>query len=981
MFEMVECLNISTGQADDEEKSGQWLGATVVTSPSTTNNGKVLVCAPRYTYWGKVTNPNKKDRILMGKCFTIENDLGYAEKIDQTCYHGENPGNDNYRDVKDATCLEGFSGAMLTNGRFQTYVMGLPSRNLDGSMSVFNVPGKPGTTFYTTRTHGKDESRPKDRTGQNFGYAVAAGRFTSKDKEEFVASSYRTGNLQGKVVAFGLPRSSSAKATPLVKKFTLPLPKDPKFQMGSNFGQSLCAVDLNNDGFSDMLVGAPYHRHEKFGDEGRVYVYMNNQKTPLNHMPELTLDGPKEKGSLFGFAMAVAGDLNKDGYPEVAISAPYGGNDRGGVVYIYFTTKDGIETSPRQIIEASQFSSGTKTFGYSLAGNLDVDNNGYPDLAIGAYSSDQAFLLRSRPIVNIPIVNMQSQIILSTTDIALEDNSSLQLASDGVFRQSINITVCLKFENLLSNTSFGSANVTYTIELERDEKTANFRRRMFFLDGKRVFFAITQQVTLAKENKSFCEFNHTVYLRKKDEILNVIAPLTFDLTYDLVHSPSCKLCPILNNYHDPDQRSRRGEANFVKQCGPDKVCEPDLSVTGEIKTFGVHGDEHKELHVGDDDQMTVSVTVINKAQDAAYSGKVIVTFPSIIYYASSGQDVSCSKVQEDEQSVNADETKVDCRLVKNPLHKNSKFDIKFDTTRVTGNISELAIHLEATSPSKDLDPSDNKYTVKVAVKFEADLSVEGLSIPDQVAYSEKTIEVKNLIDVGPSVKKVITVKNNGPSPVDYAEVTILVPIKNKTLEEPNYVLYLVDLQVLKNAGRCNVKTNPLNLKDGNNSTLPNQGQSVSTEGKPAAITQELPCEYDSSLTCLKIPCYLERMKRGDQVQIQVTSRVWESTLVKAKVGSVNITTTAKVTPSSSVPEIETDNNVHKIQLLAKLASHVTEKGTAVWIYIVSVLGGLALLALVGLALHKCGFFKRNRMEKPEHTEEELEPMRAGPSTA
>ena len=24
----------------------------------------------------------------MGKCFTIENDLGYAEKIDQTCYHG-----------------------------------------------------------------------------------------------------------------------------------------------------------------------------------------------------------------------------------------------------------------------------------------------------------------------------------------------------------------------------------------------------------------------------------------------------------------------------------------------------------------------------------------------------------------------------------------------------------------------------------------------------------------------------------------------------------------------------------------------------------------------------------------------------------------------------------------------------------------------------------------------------------------------------
>ena len=34
-------------------------------------------------------------------------------------------------------------------------------------------------------------------------------------------------------------------------------------------------------------------------------------------MPQLTLDGPKVKGSLFGFAMAVAGDLNNDNYPGI----------------------------------------------------------------------------------------------------------------------------------------------------------------------------------------------------------------------------------------------------------------------------------------------------------------------------------------------------------------------------------------------------------------------------------------------------------------------------------------------------------------------------------------------------------------------------------------------------------------------------------------------------------------------------------------
>lgn len=34
---------------------------------------------------------------------------------------------------------------------------------------------------------------------------------------------------------------------------------------------------------------------------------------------------------------------------DVAVSAPYAGVDQGGVVYIYFGTKAGIETSPRQV--------------------------------------------------------------------------------------------------------------------------------------------------------------------------------------------------------------------------------------------------------------------------------------------------------------------------------------------------------------------------------------------------------------------------------------------------------------------------------------------------------------------------------------------------------------------------------------------------------------------------------------------------------
>lgn len=51
-------------------------------------------------------------------------------------------------------------------------------------------------------------------------------------------------------------------------------------QLGSYFGASICAVDLNADGFSDLLVGAPMQ--STIREEGRVFVYMNSGLVCLN---------------------------------------------------------------------------------------------------------------------------------------------------------------------------------------------------------------------------------------------------------------------------------------------------------------------------------------------------------------------------------------------------------------------------------------------------------------------------------------------------------------------------------------------------------------------------------------------------------------------------------------------------------------------------------------------------------------------------
>lgn len=41
------------------------------------------------------------------------------------------------------------------------------------------------------------------------------------------------------------------------------------------------------------------------------------------------------------------------------------------------------------------------TLGYSLSGGLDMDENGYPDLLVGAYDSDAVLVYRGRVIMDI----------------------------------------------------------------------------------------------------------------------------------------------------------------------------------------------------------------------------------------------------------------------------------------------------------------------------------------------------------------------------------------------------------------------------------------------------------------------------------------------------------------------------------------------------------------------------------------------------
>jgi len=160
-------------------------------------------------------------------------------------------------------------------------------------------------------------------------------------------------------------------------------------QVGAEFGTSVAtAGDVNRDGYSDVLVGAPFYDNTAT-DEGRAYLYLSSASA-LATSPSWTAEshdgGFDQPGALFGASVATAGDVNGDGYSDVIVGAPHinFGSTLGGRAYVYhgLGSGSGLTTSPvwTEAGDRQSFSQ----FGTSVATAGDVNGDGYADVIVGA---------------------------------------------------------------------------------------------------------------------------------------------------------------------------------------------------------------------------------------------------------------------------------------------------------------------------------------------------------------------------------------------------------------------------------------------------------------------------------------------------------------------------------------------------------------------------------------------------------------------
>jgi hypothetical protein len=215
-----------------------------------------------------------------------------------------------------------------------------------------------------------------DQEGSQFGKSVAsAGDINGDGFSDLVigAPFYANGQTDEGRIYLYMGSATGLGTTPVTRESN---------QVGARFGYSVSSAgDVNGDGFSDLLVGAPsYESSPALLDEGAVFLYLGSAAGLASSSTRL-LTGVA--GANFGTAVVGAGDLNGDGFSDVAVGADLyqSGEVNEGAVYIFHGSSSGLPSVPAWIGQSNTVNA---KLGGALAPGGDVNSDGYADLLVGA---------------------------------------------------------------------------------------------------------------------------------------------------------------------------------------------------------------------------------------------------------------------------------------------------------------------------------------------------------------------------------------------------------------------------------------------------------------------------------------------------------------------------------------------------------------------------------------------------------------------
>uniref|UniRef100_A0AAQ4Q7Y7 Integrin subunit alpha 6 n=1 Tax=Gasterosteus aculeatus aculeatus TaxID=481459 RepID=A0AAQ4Q7Y7_GASAC len=928
MTQSPHCERIEFDSEEDvrvENKENQWMGVTV---QSQGPGGKIVTCAHRYQRRSFVNTPLEY-RDITGRCYVLSQDLTIDSLSD------EDGGNWNFCKGRPrghemfGSCQQGLAATFTKDYHYVVF----------GAPGAYNWKG-------IVRVEQKNNTLIEMGVYDDGPYEVGDEHLLSPELVPVPANSYLGFSLdsghgitrgRGLTVVAGAPRANHSGAVVLLKKeseassrllveHTLHGPG-----LASSFGYDVTVVDLNGDGWQDIVVGAPQF-YMKDGDVGgAAYVYIN-QAGRWDKITPVRLNGTKD--SMFGLAVENIGDVNQDSYEDIAIGAPY--DDGGaGKVFIYHGSAQGITTGP--ILSGKAHN--TRLFGYSLAGNMDLDSNSYPDVAVGSLS-DTALIYRSRPVISI------------RRDVKISP-------------KEIDLTAKTCGQNLL---------VKLSSVLVKDQ-TVSYRRkhgltsRVMFLNKSRTEtdFQLNGTLDLRGQNQKSCI---KITAKLKDKMRSVPIEVSADIAgtkRQKARNGLSQLMPIL----DSSQPSKDViQVNFVKEgCGRDHVCRSNLKMEYKLYYKQSNLDVYSPLPVNNNvpvfhlsyerKDLALRVTVSNMNDDDAYEAKLLGTFPDALSYSGvrshDRTPIICT--------ANLNGSQAECELG-NPFKRDSKatFYIILSTVGMTLHTNEIDINLQlqTTSVQEDIVP----VKVKAKVIIELPLSVSGEASSNQVSFGgvvKGESAMKTEEEIGSLITYTFRIHNLWKSSVK-ASLHIQWP---KWSKDGKWLLYLVKITA---AGPEDVRCSPeseikLFLQEASASRTRREIGERITVGRMSSMSDKkkvLTC--DGEIRCVVLKCPLQGM---DGTSLELRSRLWNSTFIEDYASTPNLHIVVK---ASLVLHTQAKNMILRtphtdvtvsVSPEGAVAQHT---GVPWWIILVAVLAGILILALLVFLLWKCGFFKRSKRD-------------------